>query len=301
MKQLNFLFAFLLAASIPFITSCGTDGESTDVHPAINFVGGAGFTSADVTLKAGDPIKVGINAFSNTSSNAKLAKFKIVRTFNNIPFTALDSTLSSTNAFSITLESFAYPAAGTERWTFTITDKDGVSAELSFNIITTAGAAIKSYNQKILGSYDNTTYGSSFASADGVVYKLADAKANASKIDWMFYYGGGTSLATLVSPSDAAAASVYSSSDGPASWTIRNNTKFAKVALPVNIKWESITNDSEIIPLATGITETKANLLIANQIVAFKAVTGKMGLIKVESITGTGGASYITYSVNAQE
>lgn len=300
MKKINYLFAFILLTSVIFAGSCSSDGEPTDILPTINFIGGAGFTSADVTLKAGDPIKVGINAFSNTSSNSKLVKFKIVRTFNNIPFIALDSTLS-TNTFSITLESYAYPAAGSERWTFTITDKYGVSAEISFNITTTAGAAIKSYNQKILGSYDNTTYGSSFASADGIVYKLADAKANASKIDWMYYYGVGTSLATLVSPSDAAASSVYSNSDGPASWTVRNNTRFAKVSLPVNVTWESIITDSEIIPLATGLTETKANLLIANQIVAFKAVTGKMGLIKVESINGTAGASFITYSVKVQE
>ena len=148
MKNLSFLFAMLLVASMPFFTSCGTDDGTTDVNPTINFTGGAGFTSSDVTLQAGDPIKVGISAFSNTSSNAKLKTLKVVRTFNNNAFTALDSTLNSTNAFNITLESFAYPAAGVEKWTFTITDKDGAYSEISFNITTTAGGPINEYSQK---------------------------------------------------------------------------------------------------------------------------------------------------------
>ncbi len=302
MKRINSFFAMLLIASVPFITSCATDEEPGDVKPTINFVGGAGFTSADVSLETNETIKVGINAFTNASSKAKLNNFKIVRTFNNIPFTALDSTLSSTDSFSITLESSAYPEAGTERWTFTITDKDGESSEISFNVTTTApttGKPIKSYTQTILGSYDNSTYGSSFASADGTVYTLADAKANAAKIDWMYYYGA-TNMATIASPNDPTVLQIFTNSNGPANWSVRNDTKFAKVTLPVGVTWDNITTDLEIIPLATGITETKANMLTVGQILAFKTVTGKMGLVKIDAITGTG-AGTITYAAKVQE
>jgi hypothetical protein len=223
----------------------------------------------------------------------------VVRTFNNTPFTALDSTLNSTDAFNITLESFAYPAAGTERWTFTITDKDGEFSEISFNITTTAGGPINEYSQKILGSYDNSAYGSSFASADGTVYTLADAKANAAKIDWMYYYGS-TAFATLSSPSDASAASVFSTGNGPANWSVRNDTKLGKVTLPTGLTWASITTDAEIVILASEASDSKVTALTVGQIVAFKTVTGKLGLIKVEAITGTG-AGTITYSVKVQK
>jgi len=302
MKRLSLLFAILLMASVPFLTSCGTDEETTDVKPTINFVGGAGFTAADVTLEAGENFKVGINAFSNTSSKAKLTKFKVVRTFDNVPFTALDSTLSSTDVFNINIEALAYPEAGSERWTFTITDKDGQSSEVSFNITTTAviGGPIVSYNQKILGSYDNLLYGSSFASSDGIVYTLTEAKANAAKIDWMYYYGGATNLATLVAPIDATASSVFSGVNGPASWSVRNDTKLGIVTLPTGVTWDNITTDTEIITLATGLSATKANMLAVGNIVAFKTVTGKMGLIKIEAITGTTAGS-ITYSVKVQQ
>ena len=299
MKKLNFLFAIILMASMPFFTSCGTDGETTDVKPTINFTGGTGFTSSDVTLKAGDLIKVGISAFSNASSKTKLKIFKVVRTFNNNAFVALDSTLNSTDAFNITLESYAYPAAGVEKWTFTITDKDGAFSEISFNVTTTAGGPIKSYSQKILGSYDNSAYGSSFASADGTVYSLADAKANAAKIDWMYYYGA-TAFATLSSPSDASAASVFSSSNGPANWSVRNDTKLGKVTLPTGLTWDAITTDAEIVALASNVSDSKVTALTVGQFLAFKTVTGKSGLIKVETITGTG-AGTITYSVKVQE
>ncbi len=303
MKRLSFLFAILVMASVPFFTSCSKDTTTADVKPTINFIGGTGFTSGDVTLNAGDAIKVGISAFSNSSSKAKLKNLKVVRTFNNTPFVALDSTFSTTDAFNITLESFAYPAAGTERWTFTITDKDGESAEISFNITTTttsAGGPIKSYNQVILGSYDNSAYGSSFASSDGTVYTLANAKTNAAKIDWMYYYGA-TNNATLASPNDATVTEIFTSStNGPSTWSVRNDTRFAKVNLPSGLTWDSITTDLEIITLATGISDTKTNLLTAGQIVAFNTVAGKKGLIKIESITGTGAGS-ITYSVKVQE
>lgn len=299
MKRLSFLFAIILMASMPFFTSCGKD-PATDVKPTINFIGGTGYTSQDVTLKAGETLKVGISAFSNASSKAKLKSFKIVRTFNNVPFTALDSTLNSTDAFNITIESFAYPTAGVERWAFTITDKDGEFSEISFNVTTTSGGQITSYTQKILGSYDNATIGSSFASSDGTVYSLANAKTNAAKIDWMYYYGA-TNLATLASPNDATVAEIFTSAtNGPATWSVRNDTKFDKVTLPTGLTWDNITTDAEIVILASGVSKTKVTALTVGQIVAFKTVTGKQGLIKVEAITGTGAGS-ITYSVKVQQ
>lgn len=302
MKKLSFFFALLIMASLPFFTSCSKDDTTTDVKPSITFTGGTGFTSSDVTLEIGESIKVGISAFSNTSSNAKLQNLKIVRTFNNVPFTALDSTFSSTTAFNITLESYAYPEAGVERWTFTITDKDGESAEIDFNITTIVSSGpITTYTQKILGSYANNDYGSSFASADGTVYTLSEAKANAAKIDWMYFYGGSTNLASLVAPSHADAADVFSSTtNGVSTWSVRNDTRLFKVSLPAGVSWDNITTDAEIIPLATGISGGKTNLLTVGQIIAFQTVTGKMGLIKIEAITGTT-AGTITYSVKVQQ
>ena len=209
-----------------------------------------------------------------------------------------DSTFSS-DTYSIDFNVIAASQTGTVKFTFKITAADGESSEISLSITTTAGP-ITSCSQKILGSYDNTTTGSSFASADGTVYSLADAKTNTAKIDWMYYYGSVSNLATLVAPIDATASSVFSGTNGPANWTVRNNTKLAKVTLPAGVTWDNITTDAEIIPLATGLTETKVNMLTVGQIVSFKTVTGKMGLIKIEAISGTTAGS-LTYSVKVQQ
>jgi hypothetical protein len=116
----------------------------------------------------------------------------------------------------------------------------------------------------------------------------------------MYYYGSASNLATLVAPVDATASSVFSGTNGPANWTVRNDTKLGKVTLPTGVTWDNITTDAEIIPLATGLTETKVNMLTVGQIVSFKTVTGKMGLIKIEAISGTTAGS-ITYSVKVQQ
>ena len=293
MKKLNLLFALLLMASLPFFTSCGKD-EKAATPPTIMLNAAPGYTSTDVTVPAGTALKVGV---ISKSSGAKLTKLSVIATLNGTPSTIYDTTFS-TDTYNSTYNFKAASIVGTVKFTFKISAADGESAEASISITTTAGS-IKTYSQKVLGSYD-ATIGSSFASADGVVYSLADAKANAAKIDWMYYYGSSSS-ATLVAPIDATASTVFGGSNGPANWSVKNDTKLAKVTLPSGVTWDNISTDAEIIPLAsTGLSETKASTLTVGQIVAFKTITGKMGLIKVEAITGTSAGS-ITYSVKVQQ
>ena len=57
-------------------------------------------------------------------------------TNNNVPTTVVDSTDLNTTDFLWESTGNANAAAGTERWTFTITDKNGQMSELSFTITT---------------------------------------------------------------------------------------------------------------------------------------------------------------------
>jgi len=285
MKKISILLA-ILASGILFFTSCTKD--TTD--PTINFLGGAGYTSADATIAAGSDIKVGITA---QSGSAKLSGLKIVATYNNIPQNLLDTTFSSdtfTRDFIITLNDL-----GETRLKLTIMDKDGGSAEASL-VITVVGA-ISTYTQKILGSYDNSTYGSSFASADGTVYKIKDARDNSTKVDWLYFYGV-TNQATLAAPDDADAADIFDGTNGLQTWAKRNATRFAKVT--AGAVWDNINTAADIAAIATNTTLTKANMLEEGHIVAFKTEAGKLGLIKVGEIVA-GGAGTITYDVKVQQ
>lgn len=295
MKKINFLFAMLLVAGVAFLSSCGTETEA--LGPNMDLKGGGDYISSDVTVPAGTDVKIGVTA---QQGDAKLVNLKITATSNNIPVTLLDSTFSS-DVFNKDYTITAPAEAGTVRIALVMTDKDGLTDEASFIITTTAVAGeINTYSGKILGSYDNSAYGSSFASADGTVYTLAEAKANSAKVDWMYYYGV-TNKATLAAPADASVTEVFTSAtNGPATWSTRNSTKFAVVTLPNGVTWDGITNDVHIKTLATGLTATKANQLAVGQFVAFETVAGKKGLIKIENIT-VGGAGTITYTAKVQK
>ena len=98
--------------------------------------------------------------------------------------------------------------AGHRAWAFQVTDANGQMKEISYTITTVLSSGpINTYSMTIMGAQSSTT-GSSFASSNGTVYNLADAKTNASKIDWLYFYGA-TLFATLAAPDDSAAATIF--------------------------------------------------------------------------------------------
>ncbi len=299
MKKLIYLFIILIIGGVSFLSSCSKgEDDNINLKPNINFVGGEDFISSDVTLNVGQQFKAGINASENSNSNKKLENFKITRTFKNVPQTVLDSSINESN-FSINIIATSNPQVGDERWVFSVTDKDGQENDVSFTITTQPSSGpINTYKEKILGSYNSTT-GSSFASIDGTVYTLADAKTNAQKIDFLYYYGANDK-ATIAAPNDDHAKNVYNDeTNGLQTWSVLNPTKFKKVTNTIN--WDAITNDEVIVnETASGVTNTRKDLLSADDILAFITASGKKGLIKVESIE-TGDDGTITISVKVQQ
>jgi hypothetical protein len=302
MKNLIFLFLSIMIAGMSFMTSCSSDDttEPQNVQPTINFIGGTGYISSNATVPAGSTIKMGVNAFANATSGAKLVRLLITRVFNNFPYIVLDSVIN-VSSFSLSVNSEARSEIGQETWFFRITDKDNQAKEINLTITTESTAGpINTFSMKILGSYASAT-GSSFASIDGTVYTLANAKANAAKIDWLYYFGASAANhATIASPNDSTAATVFNEApNNLASWSVRNNTLFKKVT--ESIDWNSITDDQIIVAqTASGVTNTYINQLAVNDMLAFITASGKKGMIKVESISGTT-AGTITISVKVQQ
>jgi hypothetical protein len=300
MKTMRLLFSLGFISTVLLFNSCSKSDDTTPVDqtPTINFVGGPGYVSADATLEAGAPFSVGINAFANSSTSSKLVELTVTRVFNNVPVVEADTTFSSSNLHLI-IHATANGEIGQEKWYYKVTDKNNQSKEISFTITTVATAGpINTFSMKILGAQGSTT-GSSFASIDGTVYTLANAKANAAKIDWLYFYGA-TNHSTIASPNDTDAASVFNDpTNGLATWTIKNNTLFKKVTDAIT--WDAITDDQVIVAeTATGVTNTKINSLAPNDILSFITAAGKKGMMKVESISGTT-VGTITISVKVQQ
>ncbi len=283
MKKLSFIAIILFVTGV-FFTSCTKD--DTKDPPTISFLGGNNYVSGDVTLTAGSQFSWGIAASTNSGKN--LNSFKAVRKFENvITITEVDSSFNAAS-FQQAYMSFAQPAAGTEDWTFTVTDKDGLSSTISFTITTeVAGPDITTYTDKILGAQANNS-GSSFASVDGTIYSLADAKANADKIDWLYFYGA-TNHATIAAPNDVSAASVFNNAtNGLQTWTVLNNTKF-KMTTINSSAFDAINTSAQIAAVVAVPVpgDSKENNLAVGNILGFTTADGKLGLIRVDAITGT--------------
>ena len=69
MRKMRYLLTAVLISGIAFLNSCSKSSDTTvDQTPAINFTGGSGYVSSDVTLTVNASFQVGISAFSNTAS-----------------------------------------------------------------------------------------------------------------------------------------------------------------------------------------------------------------------------------------
>jgi hypothetical protein len=300
MKKTLLIPAALMIFGAAFLSSCSKSEDNTPAPtpPTINFVAKSGFITGDATMTVGSTFKVSLAAFPNTTSGSKLASLKVTRVFQNNPYVALDTTFSL-SSLSVDLTATANPNVGQEKWYYRVTDKSGQYAEVSLTITTTSAAGpINSFGMKILGA-QSATAGSSFASIDGSVYTLAEAKANQAKVDLMYYYGD-TDFATIAAPDDAHALTVFTNAvNGLGTWTTKNDTRFKLVTNAIN--WDAITDDAVIVQeTASGVTESRITNLISGKYLAFITASGKKGMIKIESIT-TGQTGSVTISVKVQQ
>jgi len=283
------MFTALLLTGTVIFSSCKKDDPEPPVLQVFTFnlTAGSGYVSGDVILTTGEQFKVGINAFAATGYT--LTNLLVTRVFNNKPDDVFDTTLNL-SAFNYNYYNISLFEPGIENWIFTITQSDGSTIVKSFNITTeTTVGPIFTYDQRILGAQQSVA-GSSFASANGEVYNLANAKLNASLIDWLYYFGA-TNLATLASPDDSDVATVFTdggtvSNPGPnalVNWSVRNPTRFKLIMNPVD--WDAIQDDTELINLTQGATSSMANDLKPDYYVSFVTASGKKGLIRINSIS----------------
>jgi hypothetical protein len=276
MKKTQLIIVTLILAGFTFLTSCTKD----KTPPTMNFKGGSSYTSADITVDAGTTLTFGINA---TNGSSKLERFTIVATSNNSPITVVDTTFSL-DTFNKDY-SFEFPDAGESRLVFTITDKDGQTAEL--NLTVTTQAPINSYTAVLLGGQLNADLGSFYSTADNSVLNLADARANSAKADMVYYYGN-SNKASIVAISDAQLSGVPTFVECN-TWNPNNATL---LKLTSGVDWATITTGTEIESAVSGLTDTHVNQLAADNIVAFQTAStstnpGKKGLFKVLEVNGT--------------
>lgn len=291
MKKLIYLLGLLLVAGFIFTSCDKSEDEETD-PPSISFLGGEyepgkDRVDGDVTLTVGEQFVFGITTGTNSDKN--LRRVFIERNFENVSRVTVLDTAINTGSFTIDIQTFAYPTPGNEDFECTVYDRYDKSTTISFTVTSeTAPSNITVYQDKILGAQDNNT-GSSFASVDGSVYSLVDAKTNSADIDFMYFYGA-SNLATLAAPDDNDAAQVFNNAtNGLQTWDVLNDTRFKETTLTV-ADFNAITSSNQIVTVATlpaPPAESKINELTVGQVLAFETSAEIFGLILIEAINGT--------------
>jgi len=286
MKKLSYLLGLFVVAGILF-SACSKDEENLD-PPSLSFLGGEyapgqDRIDSDATLTIGSEFVFGFT--TSKRSDKDIRRILVERKFENVStITLMDSTVS-TASFTIDLITFAYPTPGSEDFIVTVWDKGDKSSTISFTITTTPAASnITTYMDKVLGAQESTT-GSSFASSDGSVYTIADAKENSAEIDWMYFYGA-TNLATLAAPDDSDAALVFHGEpNGLENWDTKNATRFKMTTLN-GADFNAINSSIQLVAAATNPdpAETKINNLVPGQVLAFKTWDELYGLIRIDAV-----------------
>ena len=205
---------------------------------------------------------------------------------------------------------------GTKRFTTRVTDKDDQSANKTITITVKEesgggddnpqpGDPINTWTNKTLGSLAHaSTAGSSFATSDGSVYSIADAKTNSGKVDMIYSNGASYPLALLAPNLDAIGSLPENSSNRVETWTTRNATKLAKLSNVTVADFDGCTDDKLIVEKVTNAAVSANNVtnLAANNIVGFITAGGKRGLIKVISTDTSSSANQsITITVKVQK
>lgn len=125
-------FAVLTTALIN-LSSCEKDEGKL---PNIAFKTTSGYTYADANVSAGAPILVGITA-SKSEDKDVLKTFNVSKSIDGAAATTVtNTTLTSAQEDSYTVDYpfFAGTAGHTEKWSFTVTNRDGLTNTVSFTL-----------------------------------------------------------------------------------------------------------------------------------------------------------------------
>jgi len=287
------LVVVLMAGMALLLPGCEEDHLS--IPPQIFFTSDTGYMDHDTSLAVGDRIRVGVSA---TSSGNNITFFQV--SFDNgTRQILLDSGLNHPD-LNYSLE-IIKSSSQTEKWTFLVMDrdrnKDSAIIFLTKSDISHYGKII-TYQDVMLGAQGNTSFGSFFSFTAAEVYDLDGAYMNQSLIDMIYYFGQYE--ATLSSPNEAEAPSIFTGEHGVANWTIKNETRYDTTSLSPQA-FDVAADDSLLLAVyepAAG--KRKAKYVQPGMVISFISPSGKIGLINIqETSPGTGGA--LRFSIKIQE
>jgi hypothetical protein len=280
--------------------------ENDKLPPTLQLNTSSGYITDSAIVAIGFPYKIGIFA---GKGDAAITNLVVTLTTESGIETALDSGMYS-NDFSYT-RSISYGASRFEKWSFTLRDKNGKSANASITIMkdtTSAFGPITTYSAVTLAAQNNTLENPFFSIVKGISYSQPDADANQADINIITYFGNllvPSTEFTLSSPGESDVTTFYPSITNWA--TPRNETRYKPDSLSISqVAFDATYNDSLIITNYTSATigKRKFKIVRVGYVIPFQitigAQAGKRGLIRIKSLQN-GLDGYIIADIKVQK
>lgn len=265
------LFGLGVFASLSVLTSCKKD-EVLPEGPKISFANGASYSATESDTS--HTIVVDVEAAG------ELKEIKLFDVSNENSENQIGATITKFNSdtkHTINHKIDLIGASGIIKLKVSVTDKKDQTNSSTF-VLTTFSKAINSYDAVLVGGNLNYSgdFGCFYSSTNNLAYNLNNAKNNSELVDFIYAYGP-TYKAHLAAPSDKVMVQGLA-----ANLSTKNITTITKMAL-TSEQFDAISKDSELAKLTFG-TDTYVKELNAGDVVAFKTVKGKIGLVKIVEI-----------------
>ncbi|MCD4694696.1 MAG: hypothetical protein K8S16_00540 [Bacteroidales bacterium] len=293
MKKLSYLLGLIIVAGIIF-NACKKDEDETQ-PPSISFKTGTHVTSgmkyltSDTTLYINEYFLVGILASTNISKD--LSRFLIMRKYESEDVVTYKDTSFSSSSFDINEFIKANEQDGIEDFTFRIYDKADNYKSLHLTITTKPLPPTLNEYTNVELFYDTISPNSAFASTTGEVINIANAAANANKVDWIYFKDLNYGHAIIAPTATSILSDVFDTAyiNG---WSHYNATTFARTQLAAS-QFDGIDNATSLIAAAWTLTYTSfisemkpepAEGFDVNDVYAFYTKQYKYGLIKITEV-----------------
>lgn len=281
MKKLVKSVMMLSIASLAILSSCKKEDENatvTDVKVDV--------TSSPASVREGGVVTLTVTCTGNTDNN--LDAISVTRTGGSLASkTVLSTSLSGTSATKTIVDTLG---SGTYTYTVAVTGKTGSPATKTITVATVPAPKELDITNPIplFGSANGAGTNAHFLQLSDpfTTVSTANFSTNKSKIDVAFYYGSNNK-ATLTSPSDNVMQGLFTGLD----WTSGINiTSLYKTSMTL-AQFDAIAasnSDSAITAMAATVTTwtSSVNLLSVNNVILYKTAANKVGLIKVDNISG---------------
>jgi hypothetical protein len=310
MKKTIKTLLFLFVASSLVLVSCKKDDTTATTTvpngPVITLKDS--FATGDYDLKAQNSI---LNVNVTAQSGTILVTNKIERQVNSAAATTLSSgnvMASQINGFSLSLPVSSLLTGVTlvpgtmVTFTYSVTDSKAQTTKTSITYTAVQNNSIATSNLIELGAQTNTMMEYKFLGiADNFTAYTAGAngtaKANSSKVDFVYYYGA-TGLNSFAAPANVDGAQVIWGNE-IGGWATKNATQFKTTSitkvqflnykdnLKTNVLINTVDFSAGAVDKVTGIKQ--------DDVVAFKTSSGTQGLIYFSAVAADNAGSTKVY------